>query len=85
VGPIQWLEPELGSVLKTLGGRDVIVVPVSFVTEHIETLHELDIQFREVAMEAGVRTYRRLPAPATAAPFIRCLARRTREALAAAR
>jgi len=84
VGPIQWLEPELGSVLKTLGGRDVIVLPVSFVTEHIETLHELDIQFREVAEAAGVRTYRRLPAPATSPAFIRCLARLTRERLASA-
>ncbi len=83
VGPIQWLEPELGSVLRTLGGKDVIVLPVSFVTEHIETLHELDIQFREVAQAAGVRSYRRLPAPAVAPAYIRCLARRTREALEA--
>jgi ferrochelatase len=77
VGPIKWLEPELGSVLRTLGGRDVIVLPVSFVTEHIETLHELDILFRETAREAGVRTYRRLPAPAADPAYIRCLARRT--------
>jgi len=81
VGPIKWLEPELGSVLRTLGGKDLIVLPVSFVTEHIETLHELDIQFREVAMKAGVRSYHRLPAPAAAPAFIRCLARRTLAAL----
>jgi len=77
VGPIKWLEPELGSVLTTLGGRDVIVLPVSFVTEHIETLHELDILFRDVARSAGVRSYRRLPAPAADPAYIRCLARRT--------
>jgi len=82
VGPIRWLEPELGAMLKTLSGRDLIVLPVSFVTEHIETLHELDIQFREVAAAAGVRSYHRLPAPAAHPAYIRCLAERTLAALA---
>ena len=82
VGPIRWLEPELGGVLKTLAGRDLIILPVSFVSEHIETLHELDIQFREVALKAGVRSYRRLPAPGVHPAFIRCLADRTLAALA---
>ena len=81
VGPIRWLEPELGGVLKSLSGKDVIVVPVSFVSEHIETLHELDILFREVAMKAGVRSYRRMPAPGVHPAFIRCLAERTLAAL----
>jgi len=81
VGPVKWLEPELGSVLRSLAGRDLIILPVSFVTEHIETLHELDILFKEVALSAGVRSYRRLPAPATHPAYIRCLARRTLEAL----
>jgi ferrochelatase len=84
VGPIRWLEPELGGVLKTLAGKDIIVLPVSFVSEHIETLHELDILFREVAMTAGVRSYRRLPAPGVHPAFIRCLAERTLAALAGA-
>ena len=82
VGPIRWLEPELGGVLKTLADKDLIIVPVSFVSEHIETLHELDIQFREVALKAGVRSYRRLPAPGVHPAFIRCLADRTLAALA---
>jgi ferrochelatase len=81
VGPIRWLEPELGGVLKTLAGKDIIVLPVSFVSEHIETLHELDIQFRAVAMKAGVRSYRRLPAPGVHPAFIQCLAERTLAAL----
>lgn len=81
VGPIRWLEPELGGVLKSLAGKDLIILPVSFVSEHIETLHELDIQFREVAMKAGVRSYRRLPAPGVHPSFIACLARRTLDAL----
>jgi ferrochelatase len=82
VGPIRWLEPELGGVLKTLGGKDVIVMPVSFVSEHIETLHELDILFRKVAEQAGVRSYRRLPAPGVNPAFIGCLTDLTLAALA---
>jgi ferrochelatase len=85
VGPIRWLEPELGGVLKTLAGRDLVILPVSFVSEHIETLHELDILFREVAMRAGVRSYRRLPVPGVHPAFIRCLAERALAALAATR
>jgi ferrochelatase len=77
VGPIRWLEPELGSALRSLAGKDLIIVPVSFVSEHIETLHELDIQFREVAERAGVRSYRRLPTPGVHPAFIQCLAERT--------
>ncbi len=81
VGPIRWLEPELGGVLRSLAGKDLIILPVSFVGEHIETLHELDIQFREVAVRAGVRSYLRLPAPGVHPAFIRCLAERTLAAL----
>jgi ferrochelatase len=81
VGPIRWLEPELGGVLRSLGGRDLVILPVSFVSEHIETLHELDIQFRAVAERAGVRSYRRLPVPGTHPAYIRCLAERTLAAL----
>lgn len=81
VGPIRWLEPALETVLGELSGRDVVVMPVSFVGEHIETLHELDIQYREVARQAGIRGYHRVPAPGVHPAFIRCLVRRTLEAL----
>jgi ferrochelatase len=81
VGPVKWLAPALEKVLSELNGRDVVIMPVSFVGEHIETLHELDIQYREVARRAGVRGYYRVPAPGTHPAFIRCLVRRTMEAL----
>lgn len=81
VGPIAWLEPSLESVLRGLTGRDVIVVPISFVGEHIETLHELDIQYREVALKAGIRRYLRVSAPGIHPSFIRCLAKLTLAAL----
>ncbi len=80
-GPIRWLEPPLQSVLETMGGKDVIIVPMSFVTEHIETLHELDIEYRHVADKVGIRTYRRVAAPGTDPAFIRCLTRRVLEIL----
>ncbi|MDP1830618.1 MAG: ferrochelatase [Geothrix sp.] len=80
-GPVRWLEPPLKSVLESMGGKDVIVVPMSFVSEHIETLHELDIEYRLVAEKAGIRTYRRMAAPGTDPAYIRCLARRVLEIL----
>jgi ferrochelatase len=81
VGPIRWLAPALESVLQELSGRDVVIMPVSFAGEHIETLHELDIQYREVARRAGIRGYQRVPAPGVHPAFIRCLVHRTMEAL----
>lgn len=80
-GPVRWLEPPLKEVLESLKGKDVIVLPLSFVSEHIETLHELDIEYRHVADAAGVRTYRRLPTPGTDPSYIRCLVRRVLEVL----
>ncbi len=81
VGPIRWLEPSLGETLKSLAGREVIVVPISFVSEHIETLHELDIEYAQLARDCGIRTYRRVPTPGIHPDFIRCLVRKTLEAL----
>ncbi len=80
-GPVRWLEPPLKAVLEALGGKDVIVVPLSFVSEHIETLHELDIEYREVAHKAGVRTYQRVAAPGADPAYVRCLTRRVLEVL----
>jgi ferrochelatase len=81
VGPIRWLEPNLKEVLADCAGKDVIVVPISFVSEHIETLHELDIEYREVAQHLGVRAYRRVPVPGIHPRYLRCLERHTLEAL----
>ncbi|WP_005034408.1 ferrochelatase [Holophaga foetida] len=74
VGPVAWLEPSLGSVLKELGGREVVVMPISFVGEHIETLFELDIEYRELAGKCGVTRFLRVPALGTDPTFIGALA-----------
>lgn len=81
VGPIRWLSPSLRSTLKTFAGRDVIIVPISFVSEHIETLHELDIQYRKLAEKVGIKAYLRVKTPGTDPRYLDCLFRRTMEAL----
>ncbi|MBD2559852.1 MULTISPECIES: ferrochelatase [Nostoc] len=77
VGPVEWLQPYTEDALKELGAqgvKDLVVVPISFVSEHIETLQEIDIEYREVAEEAGIHNFRRVPAPNTHPVFINALA-----------
>lgn len=62
VGPARWLSPATDEELRRLGGlgkKSVVVVPVSFVGDHIETLFELDIEYRHVAKDAGIHHYSR--------------------------
>ncbi|MEH1930471.1 MAG: ferrochelatase [Nostoc sp.] len=77
VGPVEWLQPYTEDALKKLGAegvKDLVVVPISFVSEHIETLQEIDIEYREVAEESGIHNFRRVPAPNTHPVFINALA-----------
>ena len=77
VGPIEWLRPYTDDVLPNLGEsgvRNLVVVPISFVSEHIETLEEIDIEYRELAEESGVTNWRRCPALNTDETFINDMA-----------
>ncbi|MEH2295060.1 ferrochelatase [Nostoc sp.] len=77
VGPVEWLQPYTEDALKELGAqgvKDLVVVPISFVSEHIETLQEIDIEYREVAEKSGIHNFRRVPAPNTHPVFINALA-----------
>lgn len=77
LGPVEWLRPYLDEEVRRLGAsgvRELIVVPISFVSEHVETLYELDIELREIARAAGITTFVRLPTPGTQAEFIAGLA-----------
>lgn len=77
IGPVKWLSPMTNDVIVELGKqgiRDVLVIPVSFVSEHIETLYELDILYKKVAETAGVTNFRRVPALNSDPAFIRALA-----------
>ncbi len=85
VGPARWLAPGTDDALRTLGatGCDaVVVVPVSFVGDHIETLFELDVEYRHVAEAAGITHWRRAPALDARPRFIKALANQVRRALA---
>lgn len=84
VGPAKWLTPSTIEVLQQLGSegvRRVTVVPVSFASDHIETLYELDVQVAELARAAGIEHYGRAPALGTQPAFVRCLADLIRGAL----
>lgn len=76
VGPLKWIGPSTDeTIVKTVeAGKIPVVVPIAFVSEHIETLVELDIEYREVAEEAGTRAYYRIPALGTHKGFISALA-----------
>jgi len=77
VGPVEWLKPYSEDALEELGRaktRDLVVVPISFVSEHIETLEEIDMEYRKLATEAGVENFRRVRALDTYPPFIEGLA-----------
>lgn len=77
VGPVKWLGPSTDQALRKLAAEacsQVLVVPVSFVSEHIETLYELDILYQGVAAEAGIGEYRRVPAFNCRPDFIGVLA-----------
>ncbi len=77
LGPVKWLEPSLSDALTQLaseGKPPVVVVPVSFVSDNIETLYDLDIQHKEIAEGLGIKTYVRAPALNTRPDFIEALA-----------
>ena len=77
VGPVEWLQPYTDEAIEALadeGVKELVVVPISFVSEHIETLEEIDIEYREIAEAAGIETFARAPAPDTDPTFIQALA-----------
>lgn len=85
VGPLEWIGPSTDDEIERAGadGKAVIVVPIAFVSEHSETLVELDIEYRELAEKAGVAEYVRVPTVDTAPAFIAGLAELVRGNLAA--
>jgi len=58
VGPMRWLTPSLGDMLKYFHGEKVIIYPISFTIDNSETLFELEIEYREIAKELGIKEYR---------------------------
>lgn len=84
VGPVEWLQPYTEDAIQELGAKgvkDLLVVPISFVSEHIETMQEIDIEYREVAEESGIHNFGRVPALNTHPVFIEGMADLVLEAL----
>jgi ferrochelatase len=84
VGPVRWLGPSTAQVLRRLGGRGhkhVLVVPIAFTSDHIETLSELDREYGEVAHQAGITHYKRAPALNDRPRFLDALAEIVRDHL----
>ncbi len=84
VGPLEWIGPSTDDEIARAGaaGRPLIVVPIAFVSEHAETLVELDIEYRRLAERQGVPCYTRVATVAAGAAFIGGLADLLRAALA---
>jgi ferrochelatase len=83
VGPLTWIGPATDDEVRR-AGRDkapLVVVPIAFVSEHSETLVELDIEYRHLATEQGVPFYAYVPTVSVAPDFIRGLAALVTQAL----
>jgi len=77
VGPLQWLKPSTDDMIKALARRKIqklIIVPISFVTDHIETICEVDIEYRQMAESLGIRDFRMSKALECHPGFVNALA-----------
>jgi ferrochelatase len=76
VGRRKWLSPSLTDTIEQLaraGEKNLLIVPIAFVTEHIETLHEINIEAREQAHKLGVEQFEMMPAVGDSPTFISAL------------
>lgn len=77
VGPQKWLQPSLTATIEKLAGegvRRMLVIPIAFLTDHIETLHEINIEARKQAESMGVTEFQMMPALNDSPLLIRGLA-----------
>jgi len=83
VGPLEWIGPSTDAEIRRAGadGVPVVVVPIAFVSEHSETLVELDEEYRELAEAEGVAGFHRVPTVSSDPVFINGLATLVRDAL----
>ena len=86
VGPMKWIGPSTEEEIKAASeqGLALVITPIAFVSEHIETLVELDHEYRDVAIKAGCPAYVRAPALGVTPKFIGGLGQIVQNALAAA-
>jgi ferrochelatase len=85
VGASRWLQPSLHHTLKVLAServREVCVVPIAFVSDHVETLGEIDHEAREEAHQLGIRQFEMTGGLNDSPKFIQALSEIVQEALA---
>jgi protoporphyrin/coproporphyrin ferrochelatase len=75
LGPVEWTQPYLSDVIKTLENEKVIIIPLSFTIDNLETLFELDIEYREEAEELNIKDYRVIECPNDSNGFVEVLSR----------
>ena len=75
VGPLKWIGPSTENVIieNSKLGKHIVLVPVAFVSEHSETLVELDIEYKELADKNGCKNYSRIPALGTNENYIKAM------------
>jgi len=76
VGPLPWLGPQTGDALKGLaekGWKHVLVVPIAFTSDHVETLYEIDLEYGHQAKEHGMHGFRRAESLNTDPAFIEAM------------
>ncbi len=81
-GPVKWMEPGTEEMIRQLADADhrcLLMVPISFVSDHIETLEEIDIEYRDLAAECGFLHYHRAPSLNDNADFLDAMAALVRE------
>ncbi len=84
VGPVEWLQPYTEDVIPRLARQGVtrlLTIPISFISEHIETLQEIDIEYRHLAEQSGIKHFRRVPTLNMERSFINELAALVQEQL----
>ena len=76
-GPVEWMEPQTDKVIVETaesGTKNVLMVPISFVSDHIETLYEIDVMYKELGLSRGLESFERVPALNNSGLFIEALA-----------
>ena len=76
-GPVKWMEPGTGEIIDRLaedGCENLLIVPVSFVSDHIETLYEVDVEYVQQAIRQGIRTVFRSPSLNAQEDFLKAMA-----------
>ena len=77
VGPVEWIRPSTDEVIRDLAGngvKDVLVIPISFVSDHVETLYEIDLLYGGQAKALGITNFQRMQSLNDFPPFLDALA-----------